>query len=63
MVIYEYKCSKCNKIFEDRFSIGKAPKCKECPSCGSKSMRYFSPPLIQFKGPGFYSTDSKAEPA
>jgi len=60
MAIYEYKCKKCDKIFEKNYNLGKAPKIDNCPICGKKCNRFFSPPMIQFIGSGFYVNDSKA---
>jgi len=37
MPIYEYYCSKCEKIFEELI-IG-APKGVKCPSCGNRRVR------------------------
>ena len=64
MAIYEYKCKKCEKIFEKEFSLGKAPKQIECicDGCTSKCNRIFSLPMIKFIGSGFYVNDSKASP-
>ncbi len=60
MSIYEYKCNKCNIIFEKNYTLGKAPKKNSCPICKKQCDRFFSPPMIQFIGPGFYVNDSKA---
>jgi len=34
MPIFEYKCSKCNKVFEELVT-GNQEKSIPCPSCGS----------------------------
>ena len=57
MPIYEYKCEKCNKIFEIFQKVNDKPL-KKC-DCGSKVVRIFHPPGIVFKGSGFYSTDNR----
>jgi len=59
MAIFEYKCKLCELVFEKIFTLGKAPKQAKCPECKKKANRFFSPPMVQFKGPGFYSTDSR----
>lgn len=59
-MIYEYKCKKCEKIIEKSFKIGEAPKKIQCCDCKSSCERVFSPPMIQFRGPGFYVNDNKA---
>jgi putative FmdB family regulatory protein len=57
MPIYEYKCTKCEKIFELFQKMNDEPL-KKC-DCGGKVMRVFHPPGIVFKGSGFYTTDYK----
>lgn len=60
MAIYEYKCKKCDTVFEKDFNLGKATQKAVCPFCGNKNCnRFFSPPMIQFIGSGFYVNDSK----
>lgn len=59
MPIYEYKCKKCDENIEEIHRLGKAPKTITCPKCKSKCERFFSAPMIQFVGSGFYSTDNK----
>ena len=59
MPIYEYKCQNCDIIIEREAKIGTAPKKIKCKKCGKFCERYFSTPLIQFKGSGFYCNDSK----
>lgn len=57
MPIYEYKCEKCEKIFELFQKVNDKPL-KKC-DCGGKVVRIFHPPGIVFKGSGFYTTDYK----
>ena len=56
MPTYEYKCEKCQKIFEEFQSI-KDAAIKECVFCKGPVKRVFSPVGISFKGPGFHVTD------
>ena len=59
MPTYEYKCSRCEEIFE-RFQKITDPPLKECPVCGGDLNRLISGGIgIIFKGSGFYVTDSK----
>lgn len=60
MAVYEYKCKKCNILFEENYDLGKAPQNTKCPNCKTKCIRFFSPPMIQFIGSGFYVNDKKA---
>ena len=56
MPIYEYKCDKCGKVFEEHQSIhDKAVT--ECVHCKGPVKRVFSPIGISFKGSGFHVTD------
>lgn len=58
MPIYQYLCPKCNLKFELRQSFSDEP-IVACPECQNGAQRLFSPVPIIFKGPGFYTTDSR----
>ncbi|MBU1027064.1 MAG: zinc ribbon domain-containing protein [Candidatus Margulisbacteria bacterium] len=58
MPLYDYKCTKCNHIFEVKQRITEKPL-KECPKCGGKVNRLISAAGIVFKGSGFHVTDYK----
>ncbi len=60
MPIYEYECTCCPSRFELRRSFSEDGPVF-CPECGSEAVRIFSPVPIIFKGPGFYSTDSRGD--
>ena len=56
MPIYEYVCDVCGERFELRQSFGcDGVAC--CPKGHQQVHRVFSPPVIVFKGSGFYVTD------
>jgi putative FmdB family regulatory protein len=66
MPLYEYKCEKCDKVFEG-FST-RSRSCSEdpgepCPECKEQGKRVeistTSEPV--FKGKGFYATDYKGK--
>ncbi len=59
MPIYEYECDKCACRFElkRRFDEDGGNPC--CPQCQGKVRQLFSPPVILFKGSGFYVTDNR----
>ena len=60
MPVYEYDCLKCLSKFEVQRGFHETGG-NSCPKCGAEGRRiYFAPPLI-FKGPGFYTTDSRTE--
>ena len=58
MPTYSYKCEKCKHEFDIRQSFKDKPVAA-CPACGEEARRVFCPVPIVFKGPGFYTTDSR----
>jgi putative FmdB family regulatory protein len=59
MPTYEYKCSKCEEIFEFFQKMTDEPM-KKCPVCSGKLSRLISGGVgVIFKGSGFYTTDYK----
>ena len=58
MPIYEYACTACGERTEAKQSFDDPPL-EDCPQCGGKLRKLFSPVGIVFKGSGFYSTDAK----
>ncbi len=56
MPIYEYRCEKCGKEFEEHQSIHDKPL-KECKYCKGPVKKLISRVGIQFKGSGFHVTD------
>lgn len=61
MPIYEYKCQKCDSIFELLQKVTEKPL-KTCKLCGGEVKRVFHPVGVIFKGSGFYTTDYKRKP-
>ena len=60
MPTYEYKCNKCEEVFEVFQKITEEPL-NECPVCGGELKRLISGGAgIIFKGSGFYTTDNKS---
>src|ERR1700682_5528260 len=56
MPIYEYKCERCNDVFEVRQKIADEPL-TEHEKGGGPVRRLMSAPALQFKGTGWYITD------
>lgn len=57
MPAYDYECKECDsKTTIVRKHDDPEPYCEKC---GRELSKLFSPPLIIFNGPGFYSTDYK----
>jgi putative FmdB family regulatory protein len=58
MPTYEYRCTNCDEDLEVVQSFSDDPL-TECPACGGRLRKVFSPVGIVFKGTGFYKTDSR----
>ena len=56
MPLYEYQCSKCDKIFEVIEKFSDAPLTVH-EGCGGQVARLLSAPAFQLKGSGWYATD------
>ncbi len=57
MPIYEYRCPKCNKIFEEWSHITEDHPQEPCPDCGTASSRIMSSTSFILEGGGWYVTD------
>ena len=56
---YDYQCEKCGFVFEVQRAMSDTGKV-QCKSCNStRTVKIFTPAGIQFKGSGFYVTDSR----
>lgn len=58
MPTYQYACTACEERLDvvQKFSDDALT---ECPQCGGRLRKIFSPAGIIFKGSGFYRTDSR----
>jgi putative FmdB family regulatory protein len=56
---YEYACAECGGRLEAVQKFSDDPL-TECPACGGRLRKVFSPVGIVFKGSGFYRTDSRS---
>ncbi len=56
MPIYEYACTACGERTEAKQGFDDPPL-EDCPHCGGRLRKLYSPVGIVFKGSGFYSTD------
>ena len=55
---YHYRCKNCGYDFTEQQSFSDAP-ITVCPQCGQERVRkVYAAPSIEFKGSGFYRTDS-----
>jgi len=58
MPLYEYECSKCNKVHEVIQKLSDAPL-GQCPVCGGEVRKLMSNTSFMLKGTGWYATDYK----
>ncbi len=56
MPLYEYKCQKCDAVFEVLQKFSDAPL-KVHAGCGGEVDRQMTAPTFHFKGSGWYATD------
>lgn len=62
MPAYDFRCTKCNQVFEVVRSMrSTADEC--CPGCGAAAKRVFTPVGVAFKGTGFHNTDYRPQPS
>ncbi len=58
MPIYEYRCPKCNTVFEEWCAhITEDHPVETCPDCGTSSPRIMSNTSFVLEGGGWYVTD------
>lgn len=58
MPIYEYMCEDCG-MYEILADMAKRDE-QVCPKCGKPSRRMPSRFAAHYKGPGFYTTDTRS---
>jgi len=59
---YSYRCTECENAFDIQQSFTD-DTLTDCPVCGGKLRKVFSPVGVTFNGSGFYRTDSRAKPS
>ena len=59
MPTYDYQCRECGAVTEVIHSMREDGP-SVCDRCGGELRRVLYPAGIIFKGPGFYSTDSRS---
>ena len=57
MPIYEYRCPKCQNVFEEWVHLSEMHDAVPCPECGASSPRIMSETSFVLKGGGWYVTD------
>ncbi len=57
MPAYTYRCKVCGEVFTRRYSFNEKPDVVVCPNGHREVVRVFRPPVVVFKGSGFYITD------
>jgi putative FmdB family regulatory protein len=56
---YKFKCLKCGHEFQKLLPA--AHEEQKCLECGHPTQKQLEAPGVQFKGSGFFKTDSKKE--
>jgi putative FmdB family regulatory protein len=62
MPTYEYLCKSCGQRFETWQKMSDEPL-TVCPNCGAEIHRVLFATGVVFKGSGFYSTETRAQPS
>src|SRR5215472_7010197 len=62
MPTYEYLCKSCGQRFETWQKMSDEPL-TVCPNCGAEIHRVLFANGVVFKGSGFYSTETRAQPS
>lgn len=62
MPTYHYRCEACGSTAERQMTISSKEK-PDCEQCGKPMQKVIVPPMVHFKGAGFYKTDSSKAPA
>jgi putative FmdB family regulatory protein len=57
MPTYHFQCTACEHTFERVMPMG-SKQLPPCPKCKKPARKLIRPPMIHFKGSGFYKTDS-----
>lgn len=59
MPTYEYECMGEARHRFERFQRFSDPPVSQCPECGATVRRLLFPAGVIFKGPGFYTTETR----
>ncbi len=57
MPIYEYRCQKCHKVFEEWHKHADEDTSHPCPECQGTAERIISNTSFMLKGGGWYATE------
>ncbi len=59
--MYHFRCEACTETMEKKLPFG-STELPLCPACGKPTVKVIVPPMVHFKGSGFYKTDSSPKP-
>jgi len=59
MPLYDFSCPVCGAQFEKKLSYSDNLSNVTCPNGHAHVHRMYSTPIVQFKGSGWYVTDSR----
>ncbi len=61
MPIFDYKCTKCEKVQEVIQKFVDPDPNRKCPDCGAPMEKQIGASSFQLKGTGWYATDFKSK--
>ena len=61
MPMYHFRCETCGTTTERKMPFG-STELPACEKCGKSMVKVIVPPMVHFKGSGFYKTDSSSKP-
>ena len=56
MPIYEYRCTKCNNLFEEWTKSFDSQASEPCPKCGGEARRIISQTSFKLEGSGWFAS-------
>ncbi len=59
MPLYDFSCPTCGAHFEKHLSFSDTLTSVACPNGHLNAQRVYTAPMVQFKGSGWYVTDSR----
>ena len=60
MPTYHFRCEACSKTTTEKLPFG-STEIPSCATCKKPMVKVIVPPMVHFKGSGFYKTDSSAK--
>lgn len=61
MPLYEYRCTKCDNLFQLMEKLSDSSEIRKCPKCRQDAKKIISLSSFHLKGGGWYVTDYKGK--